>query len=72
MTLVRSHAILGCVGLLVGLGVGMAAIVLPWPAAASSPVFTLLFAAIIGAFLGMIAAGLLTLRPDHGLVIRRV
>ena len=71
-TLFRSHLMLGLAGMAVGMLVALLAIVAPWPAAAASPGFAMLFAAVMGAFLGMMGAGLLTLRPDHGLVLMRV
>lgn len=69
-TLLRSHLIIGVGGALVGLLLALGLVLAPWPAAASSPGFTALFAATVGGFLGMMAAGLVTLRPDHGAVIR--
>ena len=69
-TLQRSHLILGVGGALVGLLLALGLVLAPWPAAASSPGFTALFAATLGGFLGMMAGGLVTLRPDHAAVIR--
>ena len=69
-TLVRSHLILGVGGILVGLIAAMALVLAPWPAAAASPGLTALFGGTLGGFLGMMAGGLVTLRPDHGAVIR--
>lgn len=71
-TLVRSHVILGIGGLCVGLAVAAFLVALPWPAAADSPWFTALFAGVMGAFIGGMLGGLVTLRPDHGIVIRQV
>lgn len=70
-TLIRSHLILGAGGALIGVTVALA-LIAGWAAAASSPLYTLVFGVVMGAFLGMIAAGVLTLRPDHARVIRRV
>ncbi|MEO8298680.1 MAG: hypothetical protein ABI574_12835 [Burkholderiales bacterium] len=70
-TLVRSHLVFGVAGGLVGMVAGLIAIV-AWPAAALAPVYTILFTGAFGAFFGLIGAGLLTLRPDHGYVIRKV
>ncbi|MFO1337074.1 MAG: hypothetical protein U1F53_02385 [Burkholderiaceae bacterium] len=67
-TLLRSHLILGTAGLGVGLLVAWVAIAV-WTAAAASPGFVLLFAGLMGGFIGMMVAGLITLRPDHGLVL---
>lgn len=71
-TLVRSHVVLGAGGLLVGLAVAAALIAWPWAAAAGSPGFTALFCGVMGAFVGGMLGGLVTLRPDHGVVIRQV
>jgi hypothetical protein len=70
-TLVRSHVLFAGVGLAVGVAVAWLAIAI-WPAAALSPAYTLLFATVVGAFAGMISAGQLTVRPDHGYVIDKV
>jgi hypothetical protein len=69
-TLLRSHLILGIAGVLAGLLVAIGLVIAPWPAAADSPGLTALFAGTLGGFLGMMAGGLVTLRPDHGAVIR--
>jgi len=69
-TLLRSHLILGVAGILIGLLVAIGLVMAPWPAAAASPWLTALFTATLGGFLGMMAGGLVTLRPDHGAVIR--
>lgn len=69
-TLVRSHLVLGVGGVSIGLLVAMGLVLAPWPAAAASPGLTALFAGTMGGFLGMMAGGLVTLRPDHGAVIR--
>jgi hypothetical protein len=70
-TLVRSHVVLGGLGAITGL---MASVWLMafWPAAASSPWLSMLFIGSIGLFSGLMMGGLLTLRPDHGLVADRV
>ena len=69
-TLIRSHLILGAGGVFLGLLISLGLVLAPWPAAAASPGPTALFAATLGGFLGMMAGGLVTLRPDHGAVIR--
>ena len=69
-TLVRSHLILGVGGILIGLLFALGLVLAPWPAAAASPGLTALFTGMLGGFLGMMAGGLVTLRPDHGAVIR--
>jgi hypothetical protein len=70
-TLIRSHVVFGVVGAVAGAVAALLTIAL-WPAAASSPTYTLLFMSVGGAFLGMIVAGLLTLRPDHGYVLDKI
>ena len=70
-TALRSHAILGVAGALTGL-VGAAYAVGSWQAAASSPGLTAVFMGVMGTFFGMIVAGLITLRPDHALIIARL
>lgn len=70
-TLVRSHVILGVAGLAAGL-LAAAWLVQSWSAAAHSPWFTAMFAGTLGAFFGMLLAGLLTLRPDRSVVIRNM
>jgi hypothetical protein len=72
LTLIRSHVLFGTVGALMGMSAALIAIAVPWPAAALSPGYATLFSGVFGAFFGMILAGLLTLRPDHGYVIRKV
>jgi hypothetical protein len=71
-TLVRSHLLLGILGALLGAATAIVLILAPWPAAASSPGFTFMFATVVGVIFGLMLAGLLTLRPDHGVVIDRV
>lgn len=70
-TLVRSHATLMPLGALMGGVVAIGLSLGGWSAAARSPYFTMLFLGVAGLFLGGILAGLLTSRPDHGVVIRR-
>jgi hypothetical protein len=71
-TLVRSHALLMPLGGLLGVAAAAALSAGGWAAAQLSPLFAMLFLGVAGAFFGGMLAGLLTLRPDHGLVIRRV
>jgi hypothetical protein len=71
-TLLRAHAMFGIAGLLVGFLTATVLVRLGWPPAASSPGLTLLFLAVIGGFLGLIAGGVLTLRPDHDWLIGEV
>jgi hypothetical protein len=71
-TLWRSHALLMPLGALLGVAAAAALAAGGWTAAALSPLFAMLFLGVAGVFFGGMLAGLLTLRPDHGLVIRRV
>jgi hypothetical protein len=70
-TLLRGHLVFGVLGAVVGALIAFAAIA-AWPAAASSPGFTVVFLTVLGAFFGLMIGGLLTLRPDHGAVIQQV
>jgi hypothetical protein len=70
--MIKSHVVLGAAGAVAG---ALAAAVMAsggWAGATLSPGYTLLFLTVLGAYAGMLLAGLLTLRPDHGYVIRRL
>jgi hypothetical protein len=69
---VRSHLILGGTGLVLGLLAGALATAWNTAGAASSPFMAVFALGLIGLFGGLVAAGLLTLRPDHAWVIRKV
>lgn len=69
-TLLRAHLFLGIVGAVAGVLATGAVLATGWAAALHSPGYLLLFLTVMGAFAGMMAGGLLTLRPDHGFVIR--
>lgn len=71
-TALRSHAILGAAGLVAGLGVAAALYLGGWQPAVTSPVLTAVFTGVLGTFFGMLMAGLVTLRPDHGIVIEEL
>jgi hypothetical protein len=71
-TLLRSHARLAPLGAGVGLAVAGLLLAAGWPAALASPWATLGLGAIYGLFTGLLAAGLLTLRPDRCRVITQV
>jgi len=70
-TMIKSHVVLGAGGALLG-ALAAAWVTGAWPGAMLSPGYTLLFLTVLGAYAGMLLAGLLTLRPDHGYVIRRL
>lgn len=71
-TLLYSHALFMPLGAAIGALIAFGLILGQWPGAASAPLMTLLFLSLVGAFFGGFLAGLLTLRPDHGIVIRQV
>lgn len=66
-TALRSHMVLGPLGLAAGLGLGWL-LIETWAAAAASPGFTLLFLGALGLFSGGMWAGFITMRPDHDVV----
>lgn len=71
-TLLRSHALFMPAGALLGVAVALAMAAAGIRAVADSPYFAMGFLAMMGAFFGGLVAGLLTLRPDHAVVIRKV
>jgi hypothetical protein len=71
-TLLRSHAWLGLLGPVVGLVAAALVLATGWPAALASPNATLAVGAVYGIFVGLLAAGVLTLRPDRARVIAQV
>jgi hypothetical protein len=71
-TLVRTHLLLGVVGPVVGVLVAFGLWALGWPALRASPWLAMLFLGLLGGFVGMMAAGLLSLRPDQSRVILHV
>jgi hypothetical protein len=71
-TLLRSHLILGAAGLVAGLVFGGFLIVAGIEFAAASPYCTMGAATAFGLIGGLILGGLVTLRPDHELLINRV
>jgi hypothetical protein len=64
-TAIRSHLMLGPAGLVLGAVMAATLVALGWPAAASSPMLTMLFLATLGLFAGLMLAGFFTLRPDR-------
>ncbi len=71
-TLIRSHIALGSLGLLVGLLFGALLVAYDVPFAVSSPYYTIIIAAGFGTVLGMMFGGLVSLRPDHDVLIAKV
>jgi len=70
-TQLRSHSIFGSAGAAAGVLIALG-LIISSPAATLSPFFTIFIAALIGSFIGMLFAGLVTLRPDRAFVIRKV
>ena len=71
-TLLRTHSKLGALGLVLGILTGGALAVAGVPAFASSPVMATIALGLFGLFGGMLVAGLLSIRPDHDVVITAV
>jgi hypothetical protein len=71
-TLVKSHLTLGLAGAVLGLVTALVLVRSGIDAFASSPAYTIGLLAGFGAILGMMLAGLVSLRPDHDLVIDQV
>jgi hypothetical protein len=67
-TFVRSHAVLGPLGMCLGIVFAVTLVIVGPPAVASSPLLTVVAASILGLFCGLMLAGLLTLRPDRDVV----
>ncbi|MDQ8020246.1 MAG: hypothetical protein REI94_00295 [Moraxellaceae bacterium] len=71
-TLLRTHALLGLVGMLAGLAAGMWLVAVDWPGSLSAPLVSTVVIAAFGMLAGLMLGGLLSLRPDHTFVIDRV
>jgi hypothetical protein len=71
-TALRSHLVFGALGPLLGLLVAAVLVQDPGSLAAQEPLWVAFTCALLGGFAGLIVAGLLTLRPDHGIVIEAV
>jgi hypothetical protein len=67
-TLVRSHLALGLVGLTIGLAVAAGLRIAGLPIVASQPMMVTVSLGAFGLLFGLLAGGLVTLRPDHGRV----
>jgi hypothetical protein len=68
----RSHVVLGSAGLLLGAVVAATLIGSGWSAAVKSPMLATLFLSNLGLFVGLMVAGLLTLRPDRSRVFTSI
>jgi hypothetical protein len=71
-TLLRTHARLGVVGLVLGLLTGGVLVAAGLPAFVSAPMVATVALGVFGLFGGMLLAGLLSIRPDHEVVITAV
>jgi hypothetical protein len=71
-TAIRSHVALGPAGLVVGVLAAAMLMARGWPAAVTSPLLTTIFLATLGLFVGLMLAGLLTLRPDRSRVTHSI
>ncbi len=72
VTLIRSHVALVCGGVVVGVLAALALIVDGSPAMTAAPAMLAFLGGVMGASTGLLAAGLWTLRPDHGAVLARM
>lgn len=70
-TLVKSHIVLGAIGLLTALVAAIALVLGGVQPFAASPLFTVLVAGFFGAIAGLLLGGLVSLRPDHDRLIAR-
>lgn len=70
-TLAKSHLILGATGLLAGLLASTLLITVGPQLARANPLFTFIPLTLIGVFLGLLLAGLISLRPDHDRLINK-
>ena len=68
----RSHLMLGLAGLVLGAVAAAMLIGIGWPAAVKSPMLATLFLSNFGLFVGLMVAGLLTLRPDRDHVLTSI
>lgn len=72
VTIVRAHVTMGVIGLLMGLLLYAILMLVGNEALRSTPIIGLWAIAGFGAIFGLLAGGLLAMRPDHGRVIRVV
>lgn len=68
-TLLKSHLILGVLGVVFGLLMASLLIVVGPVFTTSNPMMSLFSMGMIGGFLGLFAAGVISLRPDHDYII---
>lgn len=70
-TLARSHLVLGGAGLVLGLVLALILVTLGPALTRSSPLFTFISLGFVCTILGLLLAGLVSLRPDHDPVIAK-
>ncbi len=70
-TLVRSHLWMGAIGLSIGVLFAVALLMIDVPALVYSPLYGIVILGVLGALLGLMVGGLISLRPDHDLMILR-
>jgi hypothetical protein len=70
-TLVRSHVILGSVGLVLGIALAAVLLLIDFRMIASSPVLGAVVLGFFGAIAGLLVGGFVALRPDHDALIDR-
>ncbi len=69
--LAKSHLVLGVVGLLAGLLLSTVLVTVGPQLTRSNPLFTFIPLTLICVFLGLLLAGLISLRPDHDHLINK-
>lgn len=72
LTLIRSHVTLALFGLVVGGLAGASLLGSGSGLARTHPMAWVLSTMFVGALLGIVAAAIVTVRPDHGALIRRI
>lgn len=70
-TLVKSHAVLGLGGLVLGLVLAAVLVLFGPPVTRSSPLMTFIALGFICPIFGLIIAGAVSLRPDHDLLLEK-
>lgn len=70
-TLLKSHLVLGAVGLLAGLLASTLLVTVGPQLTRANPAFTFIPLTLICVFLGLLLAGLVSLRPDHDRLINK-
>ncbi|MFZ5521880.1 MAG: hypothetical protein ACOZD0_11830 [Pseudomonadota bacterium] len=71
-TFLRAHTTCGVLGILLGCAVWAVLLLMNVPWAVSSPWFTLMSTSTYGMLAGLLVGGLITMRPDHNVVIAKV